>query len=277
MDRVQKSHTLTAFTYAVIKKSIDDRGGHMAALLTYYGFLSLFPLLLVATSILQILLHSRPDIQQDIITHLVQYFPAGLSEQLVINVKDFHGVGFALIVGIFAILWGAKGVADVFQYTLNHIWGVPQAERPGFPKNSLKSLLIIIIGAAGFMAASFMSGKAASLDRGAGSRIISSLTIILILFCVFWTLFKLGLAPAAKAGNRALFRSSLFAAIGIAALQIVGGYLVTHQLSKLKLLYGAFAVTLGLLFWIYLQARLMIYAIEIGSVYEKKLWPRDVS
>jgi membrane protein len=249
----------------------------MAALLTYYGFLSLFPLLIVATSVVQILLHSRPDIQQDIISHLVQYFPAGLSDQLLSNIKDLHGVGFALIVSILVILWGAKGIADVFQYSLNHIWHVPQAERPGFPKNSLRSLSIIIIAALGFTAASFLSGIAASLDRTGGSRIVSSITIILILFCVFWSLFKLGLAPAAKAGNRALFRSSLVAAVGIAILQIIGGYLVTHQLNKLKLLYGAFAVTLGLLFWIYLQAKLTIYAIEVGSVYEKKLWPRDLS
>ncbi len=249
----------------------------MAALLTYYGFLSLFPLLLVATSVIQIILHSRPDIQQDIITHLVQYFPAGLSDQLLTNINNLHGVSFALVVGILVIFWGAKGIADVFQYALNHIWGVPRAERPGFPNNSMRSLLIIVIGAVGFTAASFMSGFAASLDRTGGARILSSLTIILILFCVFWTLFKLGLAPAAKAGNRALFRSSLVAAVGIAILQIIGGYLVTHQLSKLKLLYGTFAVTLGLLFWIYLQARLTIYAIEVGSVYEKKLWPRSLS
>jgi membrane protein len=248
----------------------------MAALITYYGFLSLFPLLLVASSIVQILLHSRPDIQNDIIHYLTQYFPAGLSDQLLSNVKDFHGAGFAIIVGILVILWGAKGIADVFQYTLNHIWHVPAAERPGFPKNSLRSLSIIAVGAIGFTAASFLSGFTASLDRTGSSRIISSLTIILILFLVFWTLFKLGLAPAAKAGNRALLRSSLVAAVGIAILQIIGGYLVTHQLNKLKLLYGTFAVTLGLLFWIYLQARLVIYAIEVGVVYEKKLWPRNL-
>jgi membrane protein len=249
----------------------------MAALITYYGFLSLFPLLLIATSVVQIMLHSRPDIQATIISHITQYFPADLSNQLVSNISNLQGVSFALVVGILVILWGAKGIADVFQYALNHIWHVPQAERPGFPHNSLRSLSIIIIGAAGFIAAAFISGFAASLDRTGTSRLVSSLVLITVLFCVFWTLFKIGLAPAAKAGNRALFRSSIVAAISIAVLQVVGGYLVTHQLNKLKLLYGAFAVTLGLLFWIYLQARMLIYAIEVGTVYEKKLWPRDLT
>lgn len=245
--------------------------------MTYYGFLSLFPLLLVASSIVQIALHSRPDIQEKVIHYLTQYFPAGLSDQLLSSIKDLHGVSFAIIVSVLLIIWGAKGVADVFQYSLNHIWRVPRAERPGFPKGYARSFAIIVIGGLGFAVAAFLSGFTANIDRTPGSRIVSSLTIVAVLLAVFWSLFKLGLAPAARAGNRALLRSSLFAAISTAILQIIGGYLVTHQLSKLKLLYGSFAITLGLLFWIYLQARLFIYAVEVGVIYEKGLWPRSLT
>jgi membrane protein len=234
-------------------------------------------LLLIATSIVQILLHSRPDIQQEVIKYLTQYFPADLSGQLISNIQDFHGASFAIIISILIILWGAKGIADVFQYSLNHLWHVPRTERPGFPKGPLRSLSIVVIGGVGFTGAAFLSAKAASLERTFGSRIIWGLTIIAVLFCVFWILFKMGLAPAAKAGNKALFISSLFAAVGIAALQVIGGYLVTHQLNKLELLYGTFAVTLGLLFWIYLQARLFMYAVEVGVIYEKRLWPRSLT
>ena len=275
-DRFQRSHKITAYIYAVLKKYGEDSGGYQAALLTYYGFLSLFPLLLIATSALQILLHSRPDIQQDIIKYLTQYFPANLSDQLISNINNYHGASFAIIVSVLIILWGAKGIADVFQYSLNHLWYVPRFERPGFPKGPLRSLSIILIGGIGFAAAAFLSGQAASLDKTFGSRILWGLTIVAILFCVFWVLLKMGLAPAAKAGNRALFLTSLSAAVGIAILQVLGGYLVTHQLNKLKLLYGTFAVTLGLLFWIYLQARLFMYAVEVGVIYEKKLWPRSL-
>jgi hypothetical protein len=57
-------------------------------------------------------------------------------------------------------------------------------------------------------------------------------------------------------------------------LQSVGGYLVAHQLNNLEDLYSTFALVLGLLFWLYLQTQLLLYAMEIDSVRVLKLWPR---
>ncbi|HET6863875.1 MAG TPA: YihY/virulence factor BrkB family protein [Candidatus Saccharimonadales bacterium] len=274
-DRFQQCHKFLAFPYAVIKKYGEDNGGYQAALLTYYGFLSLFPLLLVATSVLQIILHSHPNIRSDVIGHATQYFPV-LGEQLQSNVHTAHGAGVALVIGLLLTLWGAKGVADVFQYSLNHIWHVPRIKRPGFPSGLLKSLAVIILGGIGLVAASLLSGLAAGIDHTWAFRIIASLVSILVLYLVFWTIFRIGLAGAAQASHGALFRTALTAAIGVQILQIFGGYLVTHELGKLKHLYGTFAATLGLLFWIYLEARLVMYAAVVGAVYDERLWPRSL-
>jgi uncharacterized BrkB/YihY/UPF0761 family membrane protein len=59
-------------------------------------------------------------------------------------------------------------------------------------------------------------------------------------------------------------------------LQEVGGYLLTHELKNLDNLYGTFALVLGLLFWIYLQAQIVLYALEIETVRLFKLWPRSL-
>jgi YihY family inner membrane protein len=275
-DQTQQSHKAISFIYAVIKKYGEDSGGYQAALITYYGFLSLFPLLLVATSVLQIILQSHPNIRSDVIQHATQYFPV-LGEQLQSNVHTLHGAGVALIIGILLTFWGAKGVADVFQYSLNHIWQVPRVKRPGFPKGAIKSLAVILFGGIGLIAASFLSGFAAGLDRTFGLRVAASLISIAVLYGVFKVIFRLGLASSAKASRSSLIRSALTAAIGIQILQIAGGYLVTHELGKLKSLYGTFAVTLGLLFWIYLQAKIVMYAAEVGVVFDKKLWPRSLT
>ncbi|HVS79237.1 MAG TPA: YihY/virulence factor BrkB family protein, partial [Candidatus Saccharimonadales bacterium] len=200
--------------YAVIKKYGEDDGGHQAALLTYYGFLSLFPLLLVATSVLQIFLRSHPAVQDDVIRHATQYFPV-LGEQLQSNVHTTGHTGILLIIGILLTLWGAKGVADVFQYSLNHIWQVPRLRRPGFPKGALKSLAVIIFGGIGLIVASFLSSFAASLDRIWALRIIASLVSAVVLFVIFWVVFKVAIASSAKFSRSALFRSALAAAIGI--------------------------------------------------------------
>lgn len=264
------------FSYAVIKKYGEDGGGYQAALVTYYGFLSLFPLLLVGTSVLQILLHSYPNIRDSVIQQATQYFPV-LGDQLATNIQGLSGAGFAIVIGVLLTLWGAKGVADAFQVSLNHIWHVPMVRRPGFPKNSLKSLAIIIFGGLGLMGASFLSGLAVGLDKSIILTVISILISVVILVGIFWVLFKIALAGSAKAGRTVLLRSALTAAVGIQILQIIGGYLVTNELSKLKNLYGAFAITLGLLFWIYLQAKVVMYAAEVGVVYDKKLWPRSLN
>jgi membrane protein len=263
------------FPYAIIKKYSEDNGGYQAALLTYYGFLSLFPLLLVATSILQIILHSNPNLRSDFIQHATHNFPV-LGEQLQTNIHTINGAGIAFVIGILLTIWGAKGVADVFQYSLNHIWQVPVVKRPGFPRNALKSLAVIAITGGGLVAASLVSGWAAGINHSWVFRIVAWLISIAILYWVFWTVFRIGPAGAAHVSHAALLRSSLTAAIGVQILQIVGGYLVTHELSKLKHLYGAFAITLGLLFWIYLEARVVMYSAEVGFVYDKKLWPRSL-
>ena len=51
-DRLQRRHGVLGFPYAVVKKYGDDEGGRQAALITYYGFLSIFPLLLLGVAIL---------------------------------------------------------------------------------------------------------------------------------------------------------------------------------------------------------------------------------
>jgi YihY family inner membrane protein len=259
----------------VIKKYGDDRGGQLAALLTYYGFLSLFPLLLVGSAVLQIVSFNNSELRDTVISHATQYFPV-LGQHLESSLQDLSGTKAVLFISILVTIWGAKGIADIFQYSMNHIWAVPDRRRPGFVKRSLKSIGIILLGGTGFIVAALLSGFAASLNHTATYRIIPILVSISVLFCVFMALYKWSLASPREYRNRALARAALFAAVGIQLLQIAGGYLVTRQLSHLNSYYGTFGATLALLFWIYLQAQVVIYSAEIGSVYDKSRWPRNL-
>ena len=65
-------------------------------------------------------------------------------------------------------------------------------------------------------------------------------------------------------------------AIAWTALQSVGGTLVAHQLRHSSELYGFFAVVLGLIFWIYLSAQVVVYGAEINVVRARHLWPRSL-
>src|SRR5207244_4150434 len=121
---LQRRHRGLAFGHAVIKRYGEDKAGYQAALLTYYGFLSLFPLLLVLSTITQIIASSRPELQERIIAATASYFPV-LGDQLEGHVHGLHKSGLALAIGILFIFYGTRGVAAAFRHGVNHIWGVP--------------------------------------------------------------------------------------------------------------------------------------------------------
>src|SRR5215472_468967 len=70
-DRLQRRHDVLGFPYAVVKKYGDDEGGRQAALITYYGFLSVFPLLLLGVAVLSRVLTDNPDLRQRLIDAVV--------------------------------------------------------------------------------------------------------------------------------------------------------------------------------------------------------------
>ena len=62
-DDAQRRHTVLAFPFAVLKKFGDDRASHLAALIAYYGFFSIFPLLLVFATVTSFVLSENPELR----------------------------------------------------------------------------------------------------------------------------------------------------------------------------------------------------------------------
>lgn len=273
-DSWQRAHGVVGFPHAVIKKYGDDEAGYQAALLTYYGFLSLFPLLLVLTTVLSSLASGHPHLRNTIISSTTQYFPA-LGDQLSAHIGSLHKTGIALAVGIVFTLYGARGVADAFRYGVNHIWRIPRVMRDGFPVSVARSLGIIIVGGLGFVGAAIIAGYPLHAGSGWGFQALSVAIDLVILFWVFLVLIKLSLPV--HIGFREVEAGAAAAAIGLVALQKAGVFLLTRQMQHLSTLYSNFALVLGLLFWIYLQAQVLFYALEITSVRANRLWPRSLT
>lgn len=273
LDTFQRRHTVPGFIYAVIKKYGEDQAGYQAALLTYYGFLSLFPLLLVLTTIVGIIAGSHQHLQQTITDSITNYFPM-LGAQLSDHVHSLHKSGMALVVGILFTLYGARGVADAFRHGVNHIWQVPRTNRDSFPKSIAKSLGIIVIGGSGLILASLLAGYAAAAGHGIAFRGLSLLVNVFILFWLF--LFLLNVSLPRHISLKETRAGALTAALGLVIMQTLGGYLLARELKSLDALYSYFAVALGLLFWIYLQAQVLYYAVEVATVRAEGLWPRGL-
>jgi YihY family inner membrane protein len=274
IDAFQQQHAVLGFPHAVTKKYGEDNGGYQAALLTYYGFLSLFPLLLVLLTILRIWFQGDPSVQGNVSTSVGHFFPL-LGSQLQHNIHGMSKAGLGLVIGILFTLYGARGSADALRYSLDNIWQVPKSKRAGFPKNILHSLAIMGGAAAGFAAIVAVSAFTSALGHATWVKVLANILGFGILTMVFGYIFQV--ATNWRIRYRYMFLGAAIAAGMIQLLLSFGGILVAHELRNLDTLYGTFAVVLGMLFWIYLIAQIVMYAAEIDTVRHFKLYPRSSS
>src|SRR5580765_498712 len=142
IDRRQQKHSWLAFPYAVMRKYGEDESSYQAAVITYYGFLSLFPLILVATSVLKLVLSGNPHLRARVLASVNTYVPV-IGNELQANVHSTAKTSLALAGSALVALYGARGVADAIRHALDHVWQVPRVRRSGFPHGVLRSFAII--------------------------------------------------------------------------------------------------------------------------------------
>jgi YihY family inner membrane protein len=272
VDRFQQRHSLLGFPIGVVKKFGDDQAGQHAALLAYYGFLSVFPLMLVFVTLLGYTLANDPALQQRIIDTAIAQFPV-LGPQLRGSIKTIQGSGIALVVGIVGTLWGGRGITESAQDAMNAIWNIPRKDRPNFWFRLARGLGSLLLLAAATFAATALA-RLGTTSPGILGRIApfaGSLLLNLLLLAVMfqaltgmWVSWR-RLLPGAASG-----------AVGWSALQALGVYVVNRQLERANLVYGVFAIVIVLLSWLYLSAQLLLYAAEINVVLARRLWPRSL-
>jgi YihY family inner membrane protein len=278
LDHFQQRHGLLGFPLAVWKKFSDDQAGNLAALMAYYAFAALFPMLLVFVTVLDLVLHGDPALRDKLLDTAFSQFP-GMAQHLKANVHSLGKTGAALAAGLVFAFLGARGVANAAQNALNKVWGVPYSRRPGFPWNQLRSLALIVGVGLGVITTSLLSGLAGAGTRyvtsGAGTYIATVAVSLSANVGLFWLAFRL--ATAREITTRELFPGALGSAAVWQGLQLAGGYFVAHQLARSSALYGIFGLVLGLLTWLYLQAQVTLYAVEATVVRARKLWPRSLA
>ncbi len=276
VDRAQQERSWLAFAVAVWKKFGDDQAGNLAALIAYYTFASLFPLLLVFVTVLDLVLKGDPALQQRLLSSAFGQFPV-IGSHLQDSINSLNATGPALVIGLILTFLGARGVANAMQNALNTVWEVPLARRPGFPWNLLRSIGQMLVIGVGLVVTSTLSGLAAGASVLPGpAAAIGAIVISYVLNVgVFWLAFRL--ATAKEVATRELLPGALLSALTWQVLQYLGTWIVGHQLRHASSLYGVFGLVLGLIAWLYLQAQFTLYAVEISVVRSHRLWPRSLA
>jgi membrane protein len=280
LDGYQRRHRWIGLPLAVVYKFLDDQGTYLAAQLTYYGFLSLFPLLLLLVTVLSALLHNDSGLREQVLHSALSEFPV-IGDQIGENIHSFHGNDTALVVGVLGSLYGALGIAQAAQNTLNKIWAVPRHARPDPFRSRFKSLLFLALLGIGLATTTLLSA-AASAAGGFGTHLhlSAALRIVVALLAVVLNGTLLVITYHMLTQRRVPFRRLAGASLGAACawqgLQWGGAYYVNHSLRGASATYGMFGIVLGLLAWIYLGALVFVIAAEVSVVRVRRLWPRSL-
>ncbi len=275
LDAFQRRHRWAGFPIAVVYKFGEDQGPYLAALITYYGFLALFPLLLLLASVLGFVLQGNPDLQRRILDSTLSQFPV-IGDQLG-DPQSLRGSGIALTVGALVALYGALGVAQALQNAMNVAWAVPRNRRPNPLRMRLRSLVLITIGGLAVIATTILSALGGSANAfGADMEQWSTILVVVVAVVVNAAVFILAfrICTSHTTTLRDLAPGAITAAIVWQLLQLFGTAYVGNVVKNAGATYGVFALVLGLLAWIFLAAVGVVLSTEINVVRAKRLYPR---
>jgi membrane protein len=267
IDRFQQRHRLTAIPVAVAKKFGEDQAGSLSALIAYYGFFSVFPLILVFVTIAGFILGASNRVAPAVFDS----FPLIGSA---VRAGTLRGSGLALAVGLVTSTWAGLGVIQSMQAAMSRVWGVHVRDQAGFVNRLLRSSIMLVAFGLWLASTSLLSGLAAA---GSTSDIWRALVIgaLLVLnFGLYLCAFRI--LPKRRLSWRDVLPGAVAGAIFWTGLHLVGGYYVAHQIRGASQVYGTFAVVIGLLSWLYLGAQGSLLAAELNVVLRERLWPRSL-
>ncbi|MGB9278945.1 MAG: YihY/virulence factor BrkB family protein [Pseudonocardiaceae bacterium] len=278
LDGFQRRHTWLGFPLAVIYKFVDDQGGYLAVLITYYGFVSLFPMLLLLVSVLGFTLQNHPAWQQAVLGSALKNFPI-VGPQLQDNVGAIHGSGLAVLLGILGALYGGLGLSVAIQTTLNRVWAVPRYARPDPVLSRLRGLVLFaLLGAVVLIttALAAIGPVAAGYGYGinTGERIAAIGIAVIVNVGAFLIGFRVLTARDIRLAD--LLPGAVAAGAAVQVLQTGGALFISYELNGASRIYGVFGLVLGLLAWLYLQAVVVVFCAEINAVRARRLWPRNL-
>lgn len=273
VDRYQRGHAWLGFPVAVAKKFSADRGGNLSALIAYYGFFSIFPLLLVLVNVLGLVLDGNPELQRDVLDSSLASFPV-IGDQIRQNIGSLGGSTIGIVIGFGTALWAGLGVVRSIGQAMDAVWEVPRAEEAPFVARTLRSLGFVVVLGGGVLLSTFAAGALSDIGIGWAGSVAALALPFAVSFGVALVAFRM--LTSATVSWRDVVPGALLAGFAWTVLQSVGGLLVRNQIQQSSSTYGTFALVIGLLFWMLLIARITLYAAEVNVVRARRLWPRGL-
>ena len=275
LDGVQRRRPVLGLPIAVVYKFFDDQGNYLSAMLTYYAFVAIFPLLLIASSVLGFLLSDNPPLQRELLDSGLSQFPI-IGQQLG-RPNQLQGSASAITVGALAALYGATGLAQASQQMMQVLWSVPRNSRPNPLLSRLRSLLLVLVAGVAFLGiaatgAIGTNSRVLDADVHVLARLLADVASVLFTAGVFVLLFRMTTA------HHHTLREAAPGAITVGllwqALQVLGAGYVQHVIAKANDMNKTFALVLGLVAVLYIASVMAVLAAEINVVRARRFYPR---
>lgn len=272
-DAYQQTKPALALPLGIVKKFGDDEGGGMVSLIAYRAFFSLFPLLLLLTTVLGYVLAGNEELRDEVVNGTLAQFPI-IGDQL--RGGELHGSGVALAIGIVGSVLAGISVILETENVFNRCWGVPKHAERGFLGSRLRAIALLVVLGGLAVVSTVVSGLASGGADflGAGGKASGLGIATLLNLFVFGAVFRLLTTDTVE--SRALIPGVVVATVGWEILQVVGGWYISHEVKNASAVYGTFALVIGLLAWIHLGATFVVLGAETNVVRSRKLWPRAI-
>jgi membrane protein len=275
VDRFQRRWPVLGVPIAVVYKYFDDQATYLAVIITYYALFAIFPLLLLGTSILGLLLQGNPDLQARVLDSALSQFPV-IGDQFR-RPEGLTGSTTAVVVGSIAAVYGAMGLGTAAQNAINIAWAIPRNSRPNPFLVRVRGLLIVAFGGLavlGLTTGSVLVSNTTLIAWFEGSELrwLARVVSVLVVGGVLFMLMRLATARTER--QRITLPGAMLTAVLWHLLQQVGAVYVTQVLARADAVNQTFGLVLGLMAAIFLVSIAGMLGVELNVVLDRHLWPR---
>jgi membrane protein len=272
-DRMQQRRPWTALPMAVVKKFSEDQSTNLAAMVAFWGFFSIFPLLLVFVTVLAYVLPDAAT-KANVLHHVASFLPLVDTS----TVRTLSGSWWTLVVGILTALWSGLAVVKTLQTAFNSVWEVPMAERPKFLETIKRAVLVLATVGLGLVIStvisSFVTGTATGIHLGWAGRLLGYVIAIALDVGLFVAAFRM--LTDRDITTRDVLPGAVLSGGIFWLLQQLSSFIISRHLQSAQSTYGTFATVITLLWWFYLQGQVTMLGAQLNVVLKRRLWPRSI-
>src|SRR5919205_3718634 len=270
LDSYQQRHPALGVPIAVARKFIDDESINLAAVIAFWAFFSIFPLLLIFVTLLGYVL--PPNLQSDVLRSAAGFFPLLSTD----SIGRLSGEWWTLVVGIFSALWSGSFVVIAIQSAFNSVWEIPHAQRPGVGTQIRRGVVALGAIALGLIVStvitSYVTATATGTNLGVVARLAGYLIAVALDIGLFIVAFRV--LTDRDVSTRNVLPGALLSGTVFWLLQQLSSLIIFRYLHNAERIYGSYATVITMLTWFYSQSVVTLVGAQLNVVLKERLHPR---